>query len=104
MVEGNPIQGVEEYPDQVHLASVMRSKGPLWQDGKIVEGEIYATTGPYVLVCTGMGKTIEKARDKVYRAVDAVKFPDKMFRDDIGCKVISALPALHKAGYALDMT
>lgn len=103
MVEGNPIQGIEEYPDQVHLASVMRAKGPLWRDGKIVEGEGYATTGAYVLVCTGLGKTIEKARAKVYRAVDAVKLPDKMFRDDVGCKVIEALPALHKAGYCADM-
>ena len=38
MVEGNPIAGVEDFPGQVHLASVKRSKGPVWRDGKIVEG------------------------------------------------------------------
>lgn len=103
MVEGNPIGGVDEFADQVHLCSVMKGKGPVWRDGKIVEEMTYETTGPYVLVCTGLGKTIERARDKVYRAVDGIRFADKMFRDDIGEKVIASLPALHKAGYALDL-
>ena len=104
MVEGNPISGVDEYPDQVHLASVMKAKGPVWRDGKIVEEQTYATTGPYVMVCTGLGKTVEKARQKVYRAVEAVKFPDKIFRDDIGEKVIECAPALHRHGYAMDLS
>jgi phosphoribosylamine---glycine ligase len=99
MVEGNPIAGVDDFPDQVHLASVMRAKGPVWRDGKIVEEQTYETTGPYVLVCTGLGKTIERARQKVYRAVDGVRFADKMYRDDIGVKVTDCLPKLHKFGY-----
>lgn len=103
MVEGNPISGVDEFADQVHLASVMRAKGPIWRDEKIVEEMTYETTGPYVLVCTGLGKTVEKARDKVYRAVEAVRFADKIYRDDIGEKVIDCLPALHKHGYAVGM-
>ena len=103
MVEGNPIGGVDEFSSQVHLASVMRGKGPVWRDDKIVEEMTYETTGPYVLVCTGLGKTIERAREKVYRAVDGVRFADKMARDDIGEKVIEAVPKLHKAGYALNL-
>jgi len=103
MVEGNPIGGVDDFPEQVHLASVMRAKGPVWRDGKIVEEQTYETAGPYVLVCTGLGKTIERAREKVYRAVDGVRFSDKIFRDDIGEKVIDCLPKLQKFGYALDL-
>jgi phosphoribosylamine---glycine ligase len=104
MVEGNPIGGVDDFPDQVHLASVMRAKGPVWRDGRIVEEQTYETTGPYVLVCTGLGKTVERARQRVYRAVDGVNFADKIFREDIGCKVIEALPKLRQKGYCLTMT
>lgn len=103
MVEGNPISGVDEYPDQIHLCSVMRAKGPVWREGKIIEEQTYETTGPYVLVCTGAGKTIERARQKVYRAAEVMKFARKMFRDDIGEKVIKCLPNLHRHGYCLDI-
>jgi phosphoribosylamine--glycine ligase len=103
LVEGNPIFGVDEVRDQVHLASVMMGAGPHMEGEKIVNGPQYQTTGEYVLVCTGLGKTVERARERVYRAVDAVRIPDKIVRDDIGCKVIEALPALHRMGYAQDM-
>jgi phosphoribosylamine--glycine ligase len=103
MVEGNPITGVDDFPDQVHLASVMKGRGSRFEGGKIVQGEAYQTTAPYVLVCTGLGKTVTKARERVYAAVNGVKFPGKIIRTDAGEKVIKALPALHKHGYALDM-
>ena len=91
LVEGNPIRGIEAAGDAAHPVSVMR------HDGK------YETSGEYVLCMTGLGKTIERARDKVYAAVDKIRFPNRMFRQDIGCKVIDNLPKLHRFGYALDM-
>lgn len=103
LVEGNPIFGVDDAKDRVHLASVMLGTGPRMEGGKIASGPQYQTTGEYVLVCTGLGKTVERARERVYRAVDRVRFPDKIVRDDIGCKVIEALPKLHGFGYAADM-
>ena len=84
---------------------VMRGRGPVWRDGKIVEETTYETTGAYVLVCTGLGKTIERAQQKVYRAVEGVRFADKIFRDDAGEKLTPAvLDKLHRFGYAVDMT
>lgn len=103
LVEGNPIFGAEDYPGQVHLASVMRGRGPVMHDSKISEQPQLQTTGEYVLVCTGLGKSIKKARDKAYRAVEGVCFSDKIARNDIGCKVIDVLPELHRFGYAEDM-
>ena len=103
MVEGNPISGVDEAWDDLHLASVMKGKGPVMKDGKVVDGETYQTTGEYVMVATGLGKTIEKARKAVYGAIDKVKFPNAMYRDDIGKKLEKPLPELHKAGYAAKM-
>jgi phosphoribosylamine--glycine ligase len=67
------------------------------------KGEEYQTTDEDVMVMTGLGKTIERARSKVYAAVDKVHFPNRMFRRDIGCKVIETLPEMHRFGYLRDM-
>lgn len=104
MVEGNPISGIEEAGDDVHLVSVMRGKGPMMDGDKVTDGAIMQTTGEYVLVATGLGKSIERARTKVYRTVAGIKFADMMFRTDIGEKVAKVLPKLHSFGYLADMT
>lgn len=103
MVEGNPISGIEEVADDLHFASVMMGKGPTMKDGKIVDGPVYQTSGEYVMVATGLGKTISAARKKVYETVKSVKFPNAMFRQDIGEKVIEALPTIQKFGFAISM-
>lgn len=91
LVEGNPIRGVEAAGDAAHLVSVM------CRDGK------FETSGEYVMVMTGLGKTVTTAQNKVYRAVDAIRLPNKIYRQDIGDKVIDALPKLHQFGYLRDM-
>lgn len=73
------------------------------KDGKIVDGPVYQTSGEYVMVATGLGKTISAARKKVYETVKSVKFPNAMFRQDIGEKVIEALPTIQKFGFAISM-
>jgi phosphoribosylamine--glycine ligase len=103
MVEGNPISGLEDVLDHVHMASVMVGKGPVMDDGKVVDRPIYQTTGEYVLVATGLGETIEAARKKVYGVVDKIKFPNRMYRTDIGKKIEKPLPKLHAFGYAQEM-
>lgn len=102
-VEGNPITGLEDQWDHVHPVSVMMGRGPKMDGGKIVTGAIPMTTGAYVLIATGLGSTVEKARERVYGTVGAVKFANAMYRTDIGEKVIDKLPALHRHGYALQM-
>lgn len=100
-VEGHPIAGAEQVG--VHLASVMLGRGPQMAGGVVIEGPQYQTSAAYVLVCTGLGKSIKAAQRKVYAVADEVHFPDKMMRGDIGDKVIEALPELHRFGYAVDM-
>lgn len=101
-MNGIPIRGDYDVMDDVHLVEAMMGKGPVMDGGKVIETSTYQTAGTYVAVATGLGKTVEKARKKVYAAVDTVHFPNKIHRSDIGCKVISALGALHKHGYCLD--
>ncbi len=103
LVEGNPISGIDDIGDQAHLVSVMRGRGPVMADGKVVNGQTYQTTDELVMVVTGLGKTIERARDKVYAAVERVRFPNRMYRTDIGCKVAAVLDKLHRFGYAVDL-
>lgn len=102
-VEGNPIDGVDAVWKDVHPVSMMKGRGPVMKDGKVVEGQNYQTTGEYVIVATSLGKTISKARDKVYKVVDAIHFPNAIYRTDAGEKVAKVLPALHRHGYAMDM-
>ncbi len=104
MVEGIPIRGAEDALPDLHLVEAMMGKGPVMDGGGVVERPTYETAGTYVCVTTGLGKTVEKARGKVYGVVDQIYFPNRMFRTDAGCKVIAALPALHRHDYALDMT
>lgn len=103
LVEGNPISGVEENYENLHCVSVMIGKGPKMEGGKVVEGAVYMTSGEYVLVATALGKTVERARAKVYGILDEVRLPNRMFRTDIGEKVIEALPAMRRHGYLTEM-
>lgn len=88
-VEGHHVEN--EAGDAAHLVSVMCRGGEL------------QTTGEYVAVATGLGKGIEKARKRAYAAVDAIRFPNRLYRTDIGLKVGKVLDELHGFGYAEDL-
>jgi len=103
MVEGVPIYGIDDVLPDIHPVEVMRGIGPVMENGKVADRPTYETAGEYVLVATALGKTIERARKRVYDTIDAIKYPNRMFRTDIGEKIIPVLPALKKHGYALDM-
>jgi len=101
-VEGNPIAGLEDADDNAHCIGVMMERGPKMDDGKVVDGPIPQTTGEYVLCMTGLGKTVSDARKKVYKAIDGVKYPNMMYRTDIGEKLEPVLGKMHEFGYALE--
>jgi phosphoribosylamine--glycine ligase len=103
LVEGNPIAGLDEVWDDVHLASVMIGRGQKMQGGKVVDARVHQTTGEYVLCATGLGATVEKARKSVYGTVKQISLPNMIFRNDIGAKLEKQLPVLHEHGYALEM-
>lgn len=103
MVNGIPIQGAEDALPDLHLVEAMMGKGPVMEDGKLVDRPTYETAGEYVCVATSLGKTIAQARQRVYEVVKSVHFPNKMYRSDIGIKVQEKLRAYHAAGYLMDM-
>ena len=101
--EGTPIRNAESVLADLHLVEVLRGSGAQMKNGKVVEGPAFLTAGTYVATATALAKSVSKAREKVYKVVDQVGWPDKIYRDDIGEKVIGALPALHGFGYARDV-
>jgi phosphoribosylamine---glycine ligase len=104
LVEGNPIGGItDEIMDNLHFCGVMKAKGPIMKDGKIVEANTYQTTAEYVMVVTALGKTIARSRDKAYRVVEQIKIPNAIYRTDCGKKVEKNLSAMRQHGYALEL-
>jgi phosphoribosylamine--glycine ligase len=74
---------------------------------QLVKMPTLATAGDYVAVMTATAATVQDARTKVYRRLDRVKkrMPGSpMYRTDIGGRLSSQLPVLHKMGYARGLT
>ncbi len=79
--KGKVITGIEEAEKDEDV--VVFHAGTEEIDGKLV------TNGGRVLTVTAKGETIEKAREKVYNAVEKIKFEGAHYRKDIGVKEIN---------------
>lgn len=102
-VVGNPIYGVDEVAEHIHFAQVMMGSGPCWNGKKTVIERLPMTTGAYVLVCTGNGKTVCKAHEAAYKVIDSISLADMLVRTDVGDKLKDQLPKLHKVGIATEI-
>lgn len=102
---GIPIQGITDgnWP-RLHLINAMAGKGAEIVGGKPIEKDMFCTTGEYVLVATGSGATVKKARKQAYETVDSVHVKNAIVRDDVGESLIEDLPALQERGYATGVT
>ena len=102
-VEGNPITGLEDVWDDAHPVMMMQGKGPCMDGGTVVDRPCFQTAGEMVLVMTGLGSSVSKARKSVYGSLKEVGWSDMQYRVDIGEKVEKALPELHRLDFALEM-
>ena len=69
---------------------------------KVVERDIWATAGDYLMVVTGTGKTVAQACERAYKTVKDINVPDMIYRDDIGEKLKDEIPELQAHGYATE--
>jgi len=99
---GIPVYGAADDLEHIHPSEIMMGEAPVEIDGKVVEMPHWVTSGDYVLVCTGTGKTISGARRSAYSALKKVKIPNSPFyRTDIGRgRMVKQLPQLQAMGYA----
>jgi len=71
---------------------------------KVVEEETCCTAGHIPFTVTGVGDTVEAAREECYNRVWKIDWPsNRMFRTDIGCRLEGQLPKLQAHGYAKGM-
>jgi phosphoribosylamine---glycine ligase len=98
-----PVYGVtNENKKYIHPQSIGIKKMPDMEGDKLVEREIWTTTGDYLAVVTGLGKTVSQACERAYGTIKEIHVPNLMFRDDVGERLKETLPELHKHGYATE--
>jgi phosphoribosylamine--glycine ligase len=101
--EGVPIYGVGNAnrkfiaPQAVKIVTMPDMAGD-----KLVEKKTWVSTGDYLGVVTGIGKTVKQACKRAYDTVKELHVPDLIVRDDIGEKLEDEIPKLKGFGYATE--
>lgn len=98
---GFPLYGiVPRIERSVAFVKVMKDLAPMQIGAKVVDVETTVTAGDYVLVATGLGKSVQQAAERVYETVWAIDLPsNRMFRTDIGKRLKDDLVELKRHGY-----
>ncbi len=97
--EGQVVKGIEEVWDHVSPVELMIAEGPVMKDGKVAKGSTYQTTGDYIACVTSLGPDVHDVIPEVNSVAANIKFPDKIFRDDIGKALENALPKARALGF-----
>ena len=101
-VSGVPLYGVTKgNKKHIHPQAIKIDVMPDMDGDKMVRRPLWNTSGDYVAVVTGFGKDVKQATDRAYKTVEQLHISNIIVRDDIGEKLESQLPDLHKMGYAM---
>jgi phosphoribosylamine---glycine ligase len=102
---GVPIWGVTPARGpSLHFCDVEVGHVPEVADGQLSKSEGLCTAGSYVLVATGTGDTVVKARGGAYRVLSRLTIPASPFwRNDIGSRLRGQLPELNRHGFAVGL-
>lgn len=93
--DDNPFRG------ELHPCELMKGEAPTQRGQKIVMEEQFLSAGDYLLVATGIGKSVREAKDWAYKAAESVEIPNSVgYRTDIGNRLKKQLPILQEQGYA----
>lgn len=100
-VTGVPIMNIRSsFKDNLHPCQVMAGEAPCDVGGDVATLPCWVTAGDYVMVVTGTGERVSEAARRAYAALKKINVPGGSFyRNDIGKKLSSQLPKLHKQGY-----
>ena len=93
-VVGIPIWGISAgIEDNIHPAMM-----------QVKDDQQLATSGSYVLISTGTGDSVVRARNEALRVIDRLTIPaSPWWRNDIGARLRGQLPKLQAHGYATGM-
>lgn len=100
-----PIWGVTDgIKDALHFCEVEQGTAPRIENDRVVREVHLATAGSYVMVGTGTGESVTAARKGAYRVLRRLDIPASPFyRNDIGTRLRSDLPAIQAHDYAMGM-
>ncbi len=101
-----PVYGVKPgRMSNLHFCEMAQGTAPQSIDGMVMDDvPCPVTAGTYVLVASGLGKTVEEARRHAYQCLESVSLPNSpMWRGDIGRRLQIQLPKLQAHGYAVGM-
>jgi phosphoribosylamine--glycine ligase len=103
-VGGIPIYGVDRGNARYLAPQGVRMQSMPVMDGQAVTRQtIWTTSSTYVAVATGLGTTVQQARDRAYKVVESIHLANAIYRDDIGEELERTLPILHEHGYTSEM-
>ncbi|PSM51948.1 phosphoribosylamine-glycine ligase [Campylobacter blaseri] len=74
-------------PELIHIETIPHNSHIAYAGVSAISSDLYADGGR-VLVCVGVGDTINKARDKAYELCKKVKFKGMHYRKDIAYQVL----------------
>ncbi|RME59927.1 MAG: phosphoribosylamine--glycine ligase [Candidatus Dadabacteria bacterium] len=77
--KGQVISGLEDINSEREDVLIFHG-GTVWDDKE----KVYKVSGGRVLYAVGVGREIQLAREKAYKACDSIEFEGKIFRRDIG--------------------
>lgn len=99
-----PVYGVPTDPARVAWQQAKAGRWPVVKGKKLDTQLGVVTAGNYPMVAMGTGRTVSKAAKAAYEIADQLKLPSNlMYRTDIGCRLETDLPLLHKHGIAKGM-
>lgn len=102
-VEGIPIYGVtRQNLPYLSPQAVKIAKQPVQEGKEVVEKDCWTTTGDYLVVASGHGKTVRQAATRAYDTVKDLHIPNMIYRDDIGEKLEDEIPKLQAHGLATE--
>lgn len=103
-LSGFPIWGItEKNRYYLHPAEVMLGAAPELKGGKLVQEPMMVSAGNYVLVASGIGKTVSQANGHAYKNLCSLELANSpMYRNDIGERLERQLPELQSLGFAED--
>jgi phosphoribosylamine--glycine ligase len=73
----------------IHGLSTKAADVSVFHAGTETQGKSVVTSGGRVLGVTALGDTLEKAREKAYKAAGKISYEGKIFRNDIGAKALA---------------
>lgn len=101
--DGIPVYGMTSAKEKyVHAQAIKMAPQPVMDGEAIVEKPQWTTTGDYICVVSGLGKSVRQAADRAYKTLGELDVSDGMYRDDIGESLEKHIPKIQAHGYATE--